>query len=146
MNLGELVRARQRRRLLTLINQLPPASRYTAAVSNDDEHVALLIEAMERQPKTDEKDESGPSLAGWTPEVDKLTEISDLLAQNLSVAIAAAGGKPKPMKPSSRPVSAFARVKERKTVSAHKSVVQRMAEARARKDRVTPVDWRTKID
>lgn len=146
MNLGELVRARQRRRLLALINQLPPASRYTAAVSNDEEHVALLIEAMERQPKSDAPEESGVSLTGWTPEVEKLAEISDLLSQALSVQIAAAGGKPKPMKPSARPITAFAKVRERRIVTGHKSVVQKMAEARARKDKVTPVDWRTKLD
>lgn len=124
LEFGKLWRARRIRRMLSLIDQLPPATRFSNAVANDEEHVERLL-ASGVQPSSAP---SGPSLREWTPEVALLTDISDQL-QGVVVAIlaaAGAGANAGKVKPRARPTTAFDTVKHRQAVARHEALVRRV--------------------
>lgn len=116
------------RRIGNLIRQLPQASRFAQAVANDEEHVEAILAAQEGQPET----EFAPPLSEWDTKAALLAEIVDELRVLRGVSIAAAGGKPGKMKPTSRPTTAHAAVKQRKLETSHRKVLDRVAEARRR--------------
>lgn len=124
LEFGKLWRARKFRRLLSLVDQLPPATRFSNAVANDEEHVERLL-ASGVQPS---QAPTGPSLAEWTPVVALLTDISDQL-QGLTVATLAAGGagaNAGKVKPRPRPTTAFDTVKHRQALARHEALVRRV--------------------
>lgn len=121
-DLTELWRSRQWRKLLNLIDQLRQPSRYHEAIANDDEHVAMILEAKERS-KTE--DEAGPRLRDFTSELDALLRAVDAINSNTMAVIAAGGGTPKRVEPQARPTTAFERVAYRRRSAKHQSLVAR---------------------
>jgi hypothetical protein len=123
MDLGELWRTRQWRKLLNLIDHLPRNSFFTAAVANDDEHVEQIIAARER---AGSEEASGPSLSEYDGVLERLDALVDATNQNTAATIAAAGAKAPRIPPQQRPVTAFERVAHRRKSAKHQSVVSRM--------------------
>jgi len=121
-DLTELWRSRQWRKLLNLIDQLRQPSRYHEAIADDDEHVAMILEAKERS-KTEA--EAGPRLRDFSPEVDAMLRVVDAVNANTSAVIAAAGGKPRRVEPQPRPTTAFERVAHRRRSAKHQSLTAR---------------------
>lgn len=114
LDLGEMVRTGQYRKILNFIDHLPQASHYYQAVANDDEHVELILKAQEAQGGQPEAEQTGPPLSEWTATVDSLAQVRDLLSQILTVSIAAAGGKPEKARSAPRPATKFDTVRARK--------------------------------
>jgi hypothetical protein len=133
VDLDELWRARSWRRLLALTDRLPRNTLYSAAVSNDPEHAAMLAKAM-----TDAKAESGPEdedapkgppIHEWSPELEALTGLGDKLNWLIYVtqAIAAQGKSvPKP-DAAPRPVTELARALRRAEHERRKDAHQTLA-------------------
>lgn len=121
---GDLWRRRQWRKLLNLIDHLPRASFFTAAVANDDEHVEQIIAARERAGS--EQGESGPSLSEYDGVLERLDALVDATNQNTKATIAAAGAKPPQIPPQQRPETAFERVAHRRKTAKHQQTVSRM--------------------
>lgn len=111
------------RRMLRLIGQLRRGSRFAAAVANDEEHVALILEAEKNQPK---KDSAGYPLADWTTTNDQMAALVDGQNTMIAVLVKANGGNPGRIKPSARPTTKFAEVAEQKAVSRHRATVARV--------------------
>lgn len=132
MDLGELWRNGKRRRILNLITQLPQASRFAAAVANDPEHVEAILEAT----KNDPQKEVSPPLSTWTTDTDFLAQIKDTLEVTLAVLVRANGGSSRKVKPVKRPQTAFADAAEKRTVSQHRKVVERVKSAGSAQRRV----------
>lgn len=132
MDLGELWRNGKRRRILNLITQLPQASRFAAAVANDPEHVEAILEAT----KNETPQEASPPLSTWTADSELLAQIKDTLEVTLAVLVRANGGPSRKVKPTKRPRTAFADAAERRTLSQHRRVVDRVKQAGARSRQV----------
>jgi hypothetical protein len=116
---GELWRSRQWRRLLNYVDQLPSHSRTYAALVQDEEYAALVLEAQEEAEKAGRVLAGGPSMTTWTPEVAALAMVNDKLA----VLIEAKKKKPGRITPYARPSTAFQRVKQRKRLQTHERLV-----------------------
>lgn len=99
------------------------------ALVNDEEHVALIEAAREGQP---EPEDTGPPMSEWTAEVDMLAKVYDRLGELIMVTVAASGPKtkPKPPKPTSRPRTAFAKVRADRREKKHEHVKSRVQQAR----------------
>lgn len=103
-------RSRRWRRLLNIIDGLPRTSAFRCAYANDDDAVAAWLEANDGEPPAPEV-----PLDEWSPEVERLTDLMDLVAENTAVLIAAnSEGGYKPPKPADRPKTAFGRVLARR--------------------------------
>lgn len=129
LNLGKLWRSRQLVRILRLINQLPQASRFNAAVAQNIEHVEQIVAATGGQ-----QSEYSPSLATWSTENDQLASLNDSIQVLIGVLIGVNGGNAPKVIPSARPKTAFedARMKVKK--ARHKSLVARVIRKRAQVD------------
>lgn len=126
----DLWRARQWRRLLNLIDHLPQHTYYHAAVAMDEEHARMIVEA-ERAAKARGEEpptSAGPSMATWSPEVDKLVMLLDAVKENTYVTAKAASDKGigSPPKPHPRPTSVLEKVRLRMRAQAHDILVRRM--------------------
>lgn len=126
LDLGELWRSHQWGRILRLINQLPQASRYYAAVATDEEHVALLVKAQEGQPAQ----KHSPPMSQWTQEADVLASIHDGIQHLIGVTIATSGNKAPATKPYPRPETAFDSIRRDQRLEKHLSIVERVKAAR----------------
>lgn len=126
LDLGELWRSHQWGRILRLINQLPQASRYYAAVANDEEHVALLVKAQEGQPAR----KHTPPMSQWSQEVDVLASIHDGIQHLIGVTVAVSGNRAPTAVPYSRPETAFDKIRENQKMEKHQAVVDRVRKAR----------------
>jgi hypothetical protein len=107
------------RTFLDYVEHLPRTSAYHSAIADDEE---LAVQMLDK----DAPSTSTPRLAEFSPEVQVLAEVRDLLASLIGVQIARAGKKPKKIKPYPRPVSAIERVRKRQQYATHRSVVDRM--------------------
>lgn len=96
-------RSRRWRRLLNLIDGLRLPSEFVQARMDDDEYAAAVLAA--------DLPDLGEQLADWSPEVNRLVRIEDLLQQLLRATISATGAKGGKFKPAERPRTAFDRVK-----------------------------------
>lgn len=96
------------------------------AMAQDDEVARSLLGSID-----DEKDK-GPRLSDYTPEVQRLDIVTDLLQSLIATTIAAAGGKPGRTRPAKRPETAFARAKDALILARHGSLLDEVAEAQAR--------------
>lgn len=76
--------------------------------------------------RDDGKIRTSPRFAEFSPEVQVLAEIRDLIASLIGVQIARAGKTPKKIKPYPRPESAFERLRRRERYAAHRSLVSRL--------------------
>lgn len=89
-----------------MVEGLPRDSHYVAAVADDDE----VAEQAGPQPSKRQP----PPLTDWTPEVERLTNLEDLIRNLVALANAQVSGKnPKPPKPSLRPETALQRIEKR---------------------------------
>lgn len=126
LDLGELWRMRRWGKILRLINQLPQASRYYAAVANDEEHVALLVKAQEGRPAQ----KYSPPMSQWSQEVDVLASIHDGIQHLIGVTVAVSGNKAPSATPYARPETAFAAIRENEKLKKHQAIVDRVRKAR----------------
>jgi hypothetical protein len=117
IDLGELWRSRQWRRLGNLIDHLPMNCFFIEAIAQDDELAASMPEV------TREHEER---ISQWSPELVALAALVDRLGTLISVGIAAAGGKPPDIPSYPRPVTAFQRAAERTTRETHERFVERL--------------------
>lgn len=122
LNLGQMWRKGKHRRMLRLIEQLRRGSRFAAAVANDEEHVALILEAQKDQPEQ----AASYSLEEWGTQNDQLAGLLDAVNTLVAVTVKANGGNPGRIKPSARPTTKFAEVAEQKAVSRHRATVARV--------------------
>lgn len=82
VDLRELWTERRWGQLLNYIDRLPSHTWYAQAVSEDPEHVALLVKQMaEADLDGGKKERPSPPLNTWSPEVAKLTDIHDALKE-----------------------------------------------------------------
>jgi hypothetical protein len=126
---GLLWRQRRWRLLLSLIDHLPPNTHYHAALSMDEDHAKMVIEAEEAARKRGEMpDKKSPSVATWSPEVGVLTSILDALRENTYVtkAVATDKGGGRPPKPAPRPTSVTESVRFKMKQKAHDILKRRM--------------------
>ncbi len=114
-------RSRRWRRLLNLIDHLPRHSAYHESLVNDEKLAALLVDIDGGQPAPPKR-----QMREFTPEVELLSVIADRLAELAQVVVASKGGKPHPVRPMPRPVTAAQRLRARKRKRTHQSLVSRM--------------------
>lgn len=133
LDLGELWRGRHWKKLLDLIDRLPPHSWYNSSVSNDEEHAQMIAQSLAaRKADSDAAEDRGPSLTTWTPEVAVLTNVLDAVRDVQHAVYAAQYGKKAgdPPKRSPRPVTALERAMKRaeyqRRKAAHESIVARV--------------------
>jgi hypothetical protein len=106
--------------VLDYLEHLPRTSAYHSAVADDEELARQLVAQGEPS------DPRPPRLAEFSPEVQVLAEVRDLLATLIGVQVARAGKKPKKVKPYPRPESALERVRRRERYSHHRALVGRL--------------------
>lgn len=134
IRLGVEWRARRWRELLNLIDHLPRQSLLWLAIADDEE----LAESMAERAQPPAKDDGAPKppLQDWTMQVDVLAAIYDRLGSVIDAVVASAGGKPPRMKPMPRPETATdraqRRIKYRRQLSKHRSIVDRVLPNRPR--------------
>lgn len=129
MDLGELWRSRQWRKLLSLIDQLPGTSRLSEAIARDPEHVEQILEAQERAKAAGEAAPQGPRLVDYTPTVERLDQIIEALQSNTRAVLAAGGAKPNNLPkfvPQPRPVTAYDHVQHQRRLAQHESLTRRI--------------------
>jgi len=133
MDLVEMWRSRRWRTLLATIDRLPSHSLYSEAVSMDQEHADMLAASIAAREQGDgPATDSGPPLRSWTPELKAMTDLTDAVRRVEWAVIAAAAGKkaPNPPEPLPRPTSLMAqamkRAENKRRLSAHQSLTQRL--------------------
>lgn len=106
VDVGVLWRSRRWRTALDIIDHLPSHSWFSASVSGDTEHAAMIAESLAARQAEGEQTDTGPAMHTWTPEVAELRALRDDVRQ-LSYVIPASQGdkKVKPPEPLARPVS-----------------------------------------
>lgn len=82
LDYNALWQSRQIRRLLNLVDYLPHHSLYAEAVANDPEHMAALVEARGDVPA-----DKRPRQSTWTPEVEAITQVGDLLKSLIAITV-----------------------------------------------------------
>jgi hypothetical protein len=111
--------------ILDLLEHLPRTSAYHCAVA-EDEGLAREIAKSPNLPKPSKT----PPLQEWTPEVEALRDVQDILDQTLRVLVKVNNGKPGKHKPYPRPVTALARAlrsaRQKLRYDQHRSVVDRV--------------------
>jgi hypothetical protein len=111
------------RAVLDYLEHLPRTSAYHSAIAEDEELATELAKLPEQKP-------SPPRLAEFSPELQALAEIRDLLATLINVQIARAGKRPSKVKPYPRPISAVERIRKRQQYQTHQSLVDRLTARR----------------
>lgn len=109
--------------ILDFLAHLPRTSEYHAALADDEELAARLADEPP-QPV------GSPPLTEFSPEVQVLAEVRDLLAAQLAVLVKVNGGKPAKVKPYPRPVTALQRMRLRARFSRHRDLVKRVLPGR----------------
>lgn len=125
---GALWRSRQWRMLLNLIDHLPQNTWYQAAVNDDPEHAEMVLAAREKAKKDGAPDPGPPlpSLAIWSPEVDKLAQLIDEVRALQVAVVRSNGGTAKDPKPVLRPGNAMASARLRKRQREHDRMKARL--------------------
>jgi hypothetical protein len=101
-----------------VIDHLPRNSFYIEALLDDDEVGEKLLEMPDQPPRE--------RLAEWSAERETLTQILDAIHALSVNVIAAAGAKPPQMRPALRPVTSLNRVRQRRQMAQHQSLVRRL--------------------
>ncbi|MFI8664227.1 hypothetical protein ACIGKR_29820 [Rhodococcus qingshengii] len=119
-------------KLLRLLPALPVGGWYHAAIANDDDRAREILE-LEAQGKLP-KPSSRPSLVGWTPIVEKLTEAVEAAR---AIQHGVWGASPKfqgkggaPPRPLPRPLTARERVEEEQALLEHDDIASQLLGAR----------------
>ncbi len=118
-------RSRRWRRLLNIIDRLPRDSAYMEAVADDEE----VAEQMLRRRDSGEDKQPRRRLSDWSPTVEILTTIVDRIGELTQVAAALGGARPSKLPRGPYPVTAFDRVRNRRRVDNHRSLVSRVLPA-----------------
>lgn len=116
-------------RLLGLIDRLPSHTWYAQAVSEDQEHTALLAKQMaEAEVNGDEKERPSPPIHTWSPEVSILTDIFDAVMglTHITKAINSKQEPPAP-EPAPRPNANLSRAKAREVFRLRKEKHEALA-------------------
>lgn len=109
VDIGAAYRRREWRKLLNLIDHLPRASHYRAAVANDEQ----LAERVAEQMVGKESEPMAPPLDEWSTDSELLAAIFDRLGNLLQVHVASIPGNKAPqISPWLRPVTAMQRAAE----------------------------------
>lgn len=114
------------RKLRSLIGKLPSTSLSQEAMAQDDELAEELGEAIGNHKDT------GPRLAEYTLEAQRLDEVTDLLQKLIATVIAVVGGKPGHARPAKRPETAFTRARDARALARHNSLLDEVATAQER--------------
>jgi hypothetical protein len=114
--------------LLNLIDHLPQNTWYQAAVNMDPEHAEMIIKAREKAKKDGAPDPGPalPSLAIWSPTVDKLAQIIDELRALQVAVVRSQGGSAKDPKPVLRPGNAMESARLRARQREHEAMKARL--------------------
>lgn len=104
-----LWRRREWRRLLNLIDHLPPNCFTNAALANDEEYAEAILE-HQRESGVDfsEDKPAGPSAVYWSPEMGQMATLID----KVSTLIEVQSSKPKKVVPYPRPKTAFDEIRD----------------------------------
>jgi hypothetical protein len=111
---------------MRIIAHLPNYSYNKAALADSDEYA---MEAFKHQAH---QAEQHMTMAGFNPEVARLSDVVDLLQVLIDAVSKSAGGKGIDVKKVQRPELAFARIRERQAKATHKELVKMMLGSRAR--------------
>lgn len=65
-------------------------------------------------------------MADWSPEMERLTDLYDLVGEVMRLLIALKGGKPNRSRPLPRPRTALDRLRARRRERQHRSIVARV--------------------
>lgn len=114
---------RRWRELLVLIDWLPRNSAYMEALADDEEMAEIALSEPRNE---DDRPPRGPRISEWSPELEALTGIIDRLGEVIQAQIAAAGGKPRAVRPQPRPTTAMDKIREKKRREAHRKIVSRV--------------------
>jgi hypothetical protein len=109
--------------LLDLIDHLPSNSAFHAAIADDEDYARQVLELEEREGRPAA---APPRLDEFSPEVRALAVIADKLSYLASIQVARAGKTPPKSEPYPRPVTALDRVRRRRDMARHRSVVARL--------------------
>ncbi len=123
MDLAIEWRRRRWRRLLSIIDRLPRTSAYVEALANDEDLARQVTERERGQP---EQKRPSRRMSEWSPDVELLSVIANRLGDVVQAIVVSAGGKPHKVPPMPHPVTAFDRVRRRRTVQRHRSLVDRV--------------------
>lgn len=110
VSLSSLWKSRQWRKLLNLIQSLPPNSLFNEALTNDKETMMTLHKTQEERRKSGEVDERpvGPRVSQVSEEARRLGEVASLIRWLGGVIVTASpkfkGGKIPKVEPYTRPV------------------------------------------
>jgi hypothetical protein len=123
-DLAVLWRTRRWRKLLNLIDQLPRDTAYMEAVADDEQLATFLLS----RPDGHSKKPSAPTrrLSEYSAEVEVLSAILDRLGEVTQAIVASAGAKPRKVTPAPRPVTALERMRTRRALTKHRSLVSRV--------------------
>lgn len=111
MDLSEWIESGRWRATLELVEQLPWASRFRAAMLDDPEYADMIAETQLMQDATDD----GPSIADFGSVEQRLTTLIDLTKVQIQWAQRQAGVKsPSNMKPELRPKTLVSELIHRK--------------------------------
>lgn len=111
------------RRLLNLIENLPPGSAFVDAMANDQETAERISRG---EISVAEPENTGPRMLDWTPEMSLLAELVDRVGTLITATLSAAGAKQLPrIPPAPRPETAVdAAVRERRAQEKRQKVLE----------------------
>lgn len=114
------------RKLHSLIRKLPSTALSQEAMAQDDELANELGDAIGNHKDT------GPRLAEYTLEAQRLDEITELIQQLTATVITIVGGRPGRIRPAKRPETAFTRARDARALARHNSLLDEVAAAQER--------------
>lgn len=114
------------RKLHALIGKLPSTSLSQEAMAQDDELAGEYSDAL-----ADHKD-TGPRLAEYSQESQRLDVLTDLMQSMIATLVAVNGGKPSRVRPATRPETAVTRAKAALVAARFTSLLDEVAEAQER--------------
>lgn len=114
------------RKLHNLVTKLPSTSLSAEAMAQDDELADGWLDSL------DSHKDTGPRLAEYTLEAQRLDLVTDLLQKLIGTLEAVHGGKPGRVRPAKRPETAIQRAKDARTHARFTSLLDEVAEAQVR--------------
>lgn len=113
--------------MLDLIDRLPRDTYYWQVITQDPEHVQMMLDAQERAEREGKPTTSAPPMSTWSPEVEALTALRDRVDSLIYVTRAANGDKQvKPPKPAERPDTMLPKLKAQKRREQHEKLTARL--------------------
>ena len=114
-----------------LLERLPRASQYREAQVSDPEWAAAVIDMPESE-------STSPAWSAFSPEVEVLTLVADLLQHVNANVIALGGGDSSRPKPLSRPVTALDKARKAARTARYDSLVSEVEAAMVRYTQLHP--------